>query len=68
MGMEDDPFQLAPIIEAVMKKQKGRKRNIQEMALSSTTTLDEPIATKPRKGVFFKEADETSRKGSPTNP
>ncbi|KAM2534613.1 hypothetical protein TB1_020309 [Malus domestica] len=39
MGMEDDPFQLAPIIEAVMKEQKGRKRNIQEMALTSTTTL-----------------------------
>ncbi|KAM1341721.1 hypothetical protein ACFX13_006229 [Malus domestica] len=51
ISTEDDPFQLGPIIQAITMEQKGRKRNIQEMTLSSTTTTEEPLATRPRKGV-----------------
>ncbi|KAM2511008.1 hypothetical protein PS1_035441 [Malus domestica] len=67
-SMENDPFQLAPIIEAVMKEQKGRKRNIQEMALSSTLPPEEPTVSRRRKDVNVNEAEETSRKGSPKDP
>ncbi|KAM2839900.1 hypothetical protein COP1_031455 [Malus domestica] len=67
-SIEDDPFQLALIIEAVMKEQKGRKRNIQEMELSSTLPPEGPTVRRRRKDVNVNEAEETSRKGSPKDP
>ncbi|KAM1736074.1 hypothetical protein ACFX12_014472 [Malus domestica] len=67
-SMVDDPFQLAPIIEAVMMEQKGRKRNIQEMTLSSTLPPEEPIVSRRRKIINVNEAEETSHKGSPKDP
>lgn len=64
---EDDPFELDPIIEAVMKQQKMRKRTIQEVEYVEQVECMEPQSSRPRKLVFY-EAEETSLKGSPKSP
>ncbi|KAM1264134.1 hypothetical protein ACFX15_033533 [Malus domestica] len=65
--MGDDPFDLAPIIEAVMNEHKRKKRGHQEVEYSGSDLCVEPVHTKPRMCDVI-EAEETSRKGSPKFP
>ncbi|KAM1007206.1 hypothetical protein ACFX2A_003889 [Malus domestica] len=60
---DDDPFELAPIIEAVMNENKGRKRGAQEVECSEPGG-NEPKANRPRK-CLFREVGETTLEGSP---
>ncbi|KAM0991237.1 hypothetical protein ACFX2C_009647 [Malus domestica] len=57
--MGDDPFDLAPIIEAVMNEHKRKKRVHQEVKYSESDLCVEPVDTKPRMS-FAIEAKETS--------
>lgn len=41
-GMEDDPFELMSIIEAVMDKSKGRKQPIHEVEYAESGEVCEP--------------------------
>ncbi|KAM1745806.1 hypothetical protein ACFX11_012503 [Malus domestica] len=57
--MGDDPFDLAPIIEAVMNEHKRKKRVHHEVEYSESELCVEPVHTKPRRS-FAIEAEETS--------
>lgn len=65
--MNDDPFELAPIIKVVMNEQKGKKRGYQEVEYSVPCLWWEPKNNRSRKSLFL-EAEETSLKGSPKTP
>ncbi|KAM1040975.1 hypothetical protein TB1_029547 [Malus domestica] len=65
--MEDDPFELVPIIEAVMKDSKRKKRTLQEVEYNTVEKGAEPKRSKIRT-CLDTEAEGTSRKGSPTTP
>ncbi|KAM1939414.1 hypothetical protein ACFX13_027261 [Malus domestica] len=65
--LEDDPFELVPIIEAVMNESKRKKRPFQEVEHISVEKGAEPKRSKIRKSLAA-EAEGTSRKGSPTAP
>ncbi|KAM1408342.1 hypothetical protein ACFX2I_008879 [Malus domestica] len=64
--VEDDPFELDPIIVAVSVDLKRKKRSYQEAVQTDCTQDVEVIATKSRKS-FSIEAEETSHKGSPNS-
>ncbi|KAM1292011.1 hypothetical protein EV2_019582 [Malus domestica] len=65
--LEDDPFELVPIIEAVMNESRRKKRPFQEVEYITVEKGVEPKSSKMRKS-FAAEAEGTSRKGSPTIP
>ncbi|KAM0970933.1 hypothetical protein ACFX1S_019080 [Malus domestica] len=52
-GKEDDPFDLIPIIESVMREQKGRKRSIWEVEYAKPMEYFEPTASRQKKVFFF---------------
>ncbi|KAM1777717.1 hypothetical protein ACFX11_044340 [Malus domestica] len=58
-GIGDDPFDLEPIIEAVMKEHKRKKRAHQEVEITELDLCEEPVHTKPRRSAAI-EAEETS--------
>ncbi|KAM2189010.1 hypothetical protein ACFX1R_032481 [Malus domestica] len=64
--VEDDPFDLEPIIAAVSVDLKRKKRSYREAVQTDCTQDVEVIATKSRKS-FSIEAEETSHKGSPNS-
>lgn len=64
---EDDPFELAPIIEAVMKENKRKKRPYQVVVYSVPNLDMEAKSTKLQKNLVT-EAEVTSLKGSPKAP
>ncbi|KAM1309506.1 hypothetical protein ACFX13_006340 [Malus domestica] len=57
--MEDDPFELNPIIEAVMRETKGKKRQFPDAEQKDTGELWEPKGRKQRL-IVLSEAEETS--------
>lgn len=62
--LEDDPFELLPIIEAVTMTHKGRKMAIHEIELTEPVESCEPQRIQPKK-TMLSEVEETSCKGSP---
>lgn len=66
-AMEDDHFNLIPIIDEVMKNQSGKKRPIQEMEYTEPIEICEPKRNRPRK-VLSSELKETSLERSPKSP
>ncbi|KAM2219901.1 hypothetical protein ACFX1S_019167 [Malus domestica] len=65
--IENDPFELNPIIEAVMREAKRKKRQSPEVEHEETGELWAPKRRKQRL-IVLSEAEETSREGSPRNP
>ncbi|KAM2567063.1 hypothetical protein TB1_009489 [Malus domestica] len=65
--MEDDPFELTPIIEAVMRETKGKKRQFQDVEHEDTGEVWVQKMSKQRL-ILLSDAEETSREGSPRNP
>ncbi|KAM1056803.1 hypothetical protein ACFX13_030918 [Malus domestica] len=65
--LEDDPFELVPIIEAVMNESKRKKRTFKDVEHISVEKGVELKRSKIRKSLVA-EAEGTSRKGSPTAP
>ena len=63
----DDPFDLIPIIEAVMKTKKGRKMTSNEIEYVEPVENYEPQRNRPRKAILAEE-EETSLEGSPRSP
>ncbi|KAM2993817.1 hypothetical protein FF2_045869 [Malus domestica] len=65
--IDDDPFDLEEIIEAVMKESKSRKRSFRDVESTVPVLCLEPKSTKQRRSLFA-EAEETSLKGSSNAP
>ncbi|KAM1406088.1 hypothetical protein ACFXTH_000794 [Malus domestica] len=65
--IEDDPFDLEEVIEAVTKESKSRKRSFCDIESTTPVLCLEPKNTKQRR-ILFAEADETSLKGSSNAP
>lgn len=65
--MDDDPFELAPIIEVVTKGNKGKNQQFQEVEYATPGECGEPKCIRPRMIVFSK-AEETNREGFPKSP
>ena len=66
-AIDDDPFELAPIIEAVMNDHKGKKRSYQDVEYTLPIQCVEPKRNRPRKSLFL-EAEETSHERFPKSP
>ncbi|KAM2009144.1 hypothetical protein ACFX16_003954 [Malus domestica] len=65
--IDDDPFDLEEIIEAVTKENKSRKRSFRDVESTVPVLCLEPRCTKQRRSLFA-EAEETSLTGSPNAP
>lgn len=62
--MDNDPFELAPIIEVVINEHKGKKQSYQEVEYTEPSQCVEPKYIRSRKSLFS-EVEKTSCKGSP---
>lgn len=62
---DSDPFQLGPIIAAISRESRRRKRRIEEVEDEVDGTDREVNSNGNKRALIFTEAEETSHEGSP---
>lgn len=62
---DSDPFQLGPIIAAISRESRRRKRRIEEVEEEVDGTDREVNSNGNKRALIFTEAEETSHEGSP---